>query len=258
MSDNISQNIEKIVVWAHSFQQNSDGEVILLAANATPDDEHMLNTYNIPYKKVSLVSDMTVNNERLITQKEYLKYREDIDVVLITDVFDVVFQNDPFKKLDFKTGDLFFGGEGVLHQEEPWNMDVITKSFYEQKHFIKDKEVLCSGVMAGKREAMIDLLEEMWVLCVEAEGHDIRDQAALNIIFYLQQIPYKMKRLTLLDDWVLHCATGGPTQFFEAWGFKNILDRRYKVPSYETYDIVHQFNRISTWQNILTAPYAKR
>ena len=95
-----------------------------------------------------------------------------------------------------------------------------------------------------------NLLGLMWMKCILTKGHDIRDQAALNIIHY-EASPYfpreRTKLLNINDNWCLHCAVGGPTQFFESWGFKNTLAKRYKIPKYEDYCIVHQFNRIPAW-----------
>ena len=62
------------------------------------------------------------------------------------------------------------------------------------------------------------------------------------------------------------CAVGGPTQFFESWGFKDSLINRYggvaKLYNQEIfthtnikYDIVHQFNRIPEWHQILINNY---
>ena len=133
--------------------------------------------------------------------------------------------------------------------------DVLVKSFPEDVSFLQDKEIICSGVIAGKPLYVANLLGLMWMKCVLSEGHDIRDQAALNILHYEKENPCfpreRTKLYSINDNWCLHCAVGGPTQFFDIWGFKNILIKRYKVPEYKDYAIVHQFNRISTWEKQL-------
>ena len=54
LSNNISQHKEKIRLWSESFRQFSDGEVILLAANATEDDIQTCVELNIKYEIVTV------------------------------------------------------------------------------------------------------------------------------------------------------------------------------------------------------------
>ena len=94
-------------------------------------------------------------------------------------------------------------------------------------------------------------------------GHDIRDQAALNILLY--EDTDRIKVLSPKDGWVLHCAVGGPTQFYEAWGFKSKMKERFGEArneggvivngDWKILDIVHQFNRIEEWNKELTIRY---
>ena len=72
----------------------------------------------------------------------------------------------------------------------------------------------------------------------------------------------KYKILTLNDGWAMHCATSGPTEFFTRWGMKDKIEQRYNIPTMlnnnvctsdgRIFDIVHQFNRVPEWKDILT------
>ena len=63
----------------------------------------------------------------------------------------------------------------------------------------------------------------------------------------------------------MHCATSGPTEFFIPWGMKNTIQGRYNVPKMmdnkvctndgRVFDIVHQFNRVPEWKEVLTKEY---
>ena len=69
----------------------------------------------------------------------------------------------------------------------------------------------------------------------------------------------KIKIFNLNDGWAMHCAVSGPTHFFTAWGFVNNM--LYGVPEMQggyviskfgkKYDIVHQFNRVPEWHEII-------
>jgi len=106
LSNNISQHKEKIRLWSESFRTYSDGDVILLAANATEDDIQTCVDLNIKYEIVTVENTWFINHKRLEHTLNYLK-TSDIDLFIITDVFDVMFQGDPFNKLDTINYDLF-------------------------------------------------------------------------------------------------------------------------------------------------------
>jgi hypothetical protein len=162
--------------------------------------------------------------------------------------------------------DLFLTLEGVLVVEEPWNADVIKKVFPEYLKLCLNKQVICSGIICGKKENLIELFSSMYNLCENSSNdHNIKDQAALIVLDSIKSIYSRIKYLTLDDAWVINCAVAGPTDFFEAWGFKNIIKHRYKnIPSFKDgkvhtgntlYDIVHQFNRIPDWNKELIKNY---
>ena len=259
--NNITQHIDKILLWKNSFESVVDnGEVVLIAYNPSPNDIEVLKQNNITYHGIKENSSETVNNMRLLPMSEFLKDNfNNYSKVLYTDVFDVAFTKDPFQKLDTDNYDIFVAGEGIVHNSEPWNMDVMAKCFPQYVQAIKQYEIFCSGVIAGKPLELSRWLKAMNDICLTSKkGHDIEDQAAMNILI-MQNVYYnkessntntfierfKIKYFNLKDNWAIHLATGGPTQFFEPWGFKNSILKRYGiVPNWKDYDIVHQFNRI--------------
>ena len=264
LSNNISQHKQKIKVWSESFRKHSDGEIILIAANATKEDLDTLNELNIKYFEVKVEDTYYINHKRLIHTKNFLETC-DADLFLITDVFDVLFQADPFTKMDTENYDLFFTAEGILVREEPWNGDVIHKVFGDEINTCREQEILCSGVIGGKKDALIKLYDGMYQKCESGtDKHNIKDQAALILMIANNQIE-NYQILTLNDGWAMHCATSGPTEFFEAWGMKNVIKNRYNVPTMidnkictsdgRMFDIVHQFNRVPEWKEILTKEY---
>ena len=255
ISNNVKANIFKIKVWAESFKSVCDGEVCLLVANPSEEDIEAVRGLNIEYYPVK-VSGGSVNDVRLGLIKDYLKNQKE-GLFLITDVFDVLFQGNPFTKWDLNY-DIFAGSECLLLSQEPWNRDVIDKCF----DFNKDAEIICSGVIGGKRDALINLYDQMDSLCSNArKNHDIRDQAAFIILIAEGKVP-NIKIFNLNDGWTAHCAVSGPTQFLDGWGFRQALSR-YSLPKLiggvitngNVFDIVHQFNRIPEWYNSLTKKY---
>lgn len=264
LSNNIESNINKIKVWSKSFKKHSDGEVILLCANSNENEIKMCEDLGIIAIPV-IVSDLSqINHKRLENTLEFLK-TTDIDLFVVTDVFDVLFQSDPFHKMDLSYN-IFLGTEGIKVSQEPWNRDVINKVFPEYSEKCLDNDIICSGVIGGKRDSLINLYDRLFSMCENGlDGHNIKDQAALIIMVVNNEID-NLKIFEMTEGWTLHCAVGGPTQFFEGWGIKNNLLKRYggvaKLIGDEVlthtdlkYDIVHQFNRIPSWNDILIKEY---
>lgn len=265
ISNKIKEHKNKIKIWKESFQKFSDGEVILIAANTDEEDIRICEEeLKIKYHKVDVGDPWYINNKRLYHISEYIK-TTDIDLFLATDVFDVLFQGDPFLKFDLENYDLFVSNEGIMLREEPWNTDVINRCFPGQISLCINKEITCSGVIGGKRNELSYLFDRMFKMTEEAEnGHNVRDQAALILMMAKNEIE-RLKVFSVDDAWAMHCQSSGPTQFFESWGLKRNLSSRYGIPKLvgnkiyteddKLYDIVHQFNRVPEWNKILTEKY---
>jgi hypothetical protein len=258
LSNNVTANFNKVKIWANSFKKYSDGDVVLLCANASAEDLQVCNEHNIIAVPVTIEDTWYINHKRLEHTAEYLKTAL-YDVVIVSDVFDVLFQRDPYEQLDLVNFDIFVSGEGVKISQEPWNADNINKIFPEEYLRCKEVEVINSGVIAGKPAALVQLYEKLFQLCEKGSNdHNIKDQAALIVMIANNSIE-RIKIFNLDDAWAMHCAVAGPTQFFQNWGFKDNI--KYGIPKMLNeaivnkddvkYSIVHQFNRVPFWKEIL-------
>jgi len=266
-ANDVSKHKEKIKCWFKSFRKYSNDEVVLIASNTNNYDFDVLNDLGIKYVTVRENDTWRINHQRLKHTKNFID-SHDADLFLITDVFDVIFQSDPFELLDTNEYDIWYSREGILVSEEPWNADVLKKTFPNEVESCMNDEIVCSGVIAGKKEQIIKLYEKMYEMCENSEnGHNIKDQASLIILTKDHWID-NVKIFDLDDGWAMHCATSGPTEFFTSWGMKNnILSKGYGIPELRNdgcvynsknnkkYSIVHQFNRIESWNEILMREY---
>jgi hypothetical protein len=261
LSNNISANKEKINLWQKSFKKHSAADIVLIAANPNKEDESACKELGIEFHPVEIKDTHYLMHKRIKPISDWIK-NSDSDMILCTDVFDVVFQNDPFKKINPEF-DFFVGGEGINVIQDPWNANCISSLFENQFEKCANNEIICAGVLAGKRDALVRVYNEMYDLCEKSpDKHNIKDQASLIVLVANNMIP-KIKIFNLDEGWVVHCAVAGPTQFFESWGFKNNL--KYGIPKMidgqvctadgEPFDIVHQFNRIPEWNEKIKKKY---
>lgn len=262
--NNAAKNIDVIKVWANSFEKHTNGDAVLIAADMSEDDKLALERNNIKYFEVKTDQGLTINDSRLIHTANWIE-QSDYDVFMVTDVFDVCFQGDPFEIMDFEKYDYFVGSEGIRHFEEPWNMDVMRKAFPRYGDWSRYYEVICSGVMGGKKESLVEILRKQQELVDQAEnGHDIRDQAALNILIHSAQIE-NIKIFHLKEGWVVHCALAGPTFQHKNWGIGKLLETRQGLPKLvdgklltkenKVFKIAHQYNRIPKWNKEIIKEY---
>lgn len=266
--NNIFLNLDKVQVWSSSFQKFCpDAEVVLFCVNSNEDELKACQDLNIKTISVELAPELIgyINHKRLSYILEYFK-TTDTDLFISTDVFDVMFQGDPFAKLDLENFDVFASEEGVKVGEEPWNFSNIQALFPYDLQICIEQGVVCSGIIAGKREALIPVYQEMYDMCENHSTNNqaIKDQAAFIVMIAKNKIP-RLKLFNLNDAWAMHCAVAGPTPFFQGWGFCNKLaEKNLHIPYLENdvvktdgkvYDMVHQFNRVPSWNDTLRKPY---
>lgn len=263
LSNNILSNLNKIKVWSKSYKTYNPGNVYLLCANSTPEELDMVRELDINAIPVTVKDTWYINHKRLLHIKNFLLSAQEENFI-ITDVFDVLFQSNIFEKFD-DSYDIFLGKEGVLVYEEPWNTDNINKLFPEELKNCMHSDVVCSGVIGGRKNALIELYDKMYNLCEQSSNaHNIKDQAALIVLLAKNKVS-GVKLFDLNDAFAVHCAVAGPTSFFEGWGFKKALVKKeLHIPYLEdnkiktngnTFCIVHQFNRVPHWNEILTKLY---
>jgi hypothetical protein len=194
---------------------------------------------------------------------------EGVEYVLLTDVRDVIFQEDPFPKYIAKLGDkdAVLSSENILISNEPWNQNVLFQLFGgEACDRIRDHDVINSGVIFGRPQFLADLNLLMYDITHCLTGEKIRDQAALQYLYH--SIQFINQRCIVSDgnDFIAtHLAVAGPTKFYNDWNFKHnlkcghaVMDREKVLcthPDGQVYSIVHQYNRCEEWNQWINNKY---
>lgn len=237
---------------------------------------------NFSYK-----TDYSIMVERFIHAWYFLKNSEDeIENVIWTDVRDVVFQTNPsewLKRNMYNIKDkLVVGSENFRYKDEPWGKNNLMLSFgpmlYET---IKDNPINCAGVIAGKKQAVIDLFLNVFMLCrgssPEIPGGGGPDQAALNILLSLDAYKNITKFCTTDDSWVCHAGTSkaailsGKGAIGEEYMRNPSILNRLKQSMIgndpvikddmvvnalgDPYAILHQYDRVNEWSPIIDKKY---
>lgn len=208
---------------------------------------------------------------RYFPATEFLKrHNNEFRFVFWTDVCDLVFQTNPSVWLEenIDNHDLVAVKEGWLIKNQPINDIWIQKILPDSEYrLLREEEVLCSGTIQGKSNAMLALFDKMCERFVNIDGMQGIDQGVFNHV--VQTSPFKERTLVPEpeDGFVTTCGlflakgndpkdwTITPPIFDRATGLVKTL-------SGKTFAIAHQYNRNygifdpnGDWRNIVERRY---
>jgi hypothetical protein len=283
-------NIEQVKPWVESLKRTKfGGKVFVLVYN--PQEESLLN-----YLKENDIFVMIgrLNGETNMATQRFMDYVEilnsefakDVEGIITTDIRDVVFQSDPgvWFKHNIEDYGLMATSEGICFRHEDWNGDNLEAHFGKTR-FLKfaDYETLCSGIIAGRREPIIQLFKTVYELAFFSnDPHAFIDQIFYNIAIY--EIYSEITKIVpASQNW---CANLGTLKaipenqpewstasrsaynsfernrknktFVEAMKCKvpQMKDGKIYADNGKPFAIVHQYDRYQPWKEILLQKYS--
>lgn len=288
---------DKIKYWANSIKKSGfDGHKALIVFNMDDPtvnkltDEGFMLIGITPYEKEKGFNfnsnGRSIMVDRFFYIHNILKLMEssnEIDRVIITDVRDVVFQNNPTEWMNeyfLPQYNLIVGSENLKYEHEPWGRNNMQKSFGEYFYEnIKSEQIVCAGVLAGTIEDIKDLCLNIWLITRQmqhhVEGGGGPDQAALNIILDMVTHRYTTLFTDPTSGWVVHAGTSidairaGSGGIGEAYlrdpnielPFVKDIEYSIGVEDGKIYadekqlTIVHQWDRVPLWQALVEEKY---
>lgn len=222
---------DKIKYWANSIKQSGfDGHKVIIAYNMKPDtvkkltDEGFMTVGCNPYdpeKGFTYNVNGNIMVDRFFHIHNFLNMLgdpDDVDHVIVTDVRDVVFQYNPTTWLQtflLHGYELLVGSENLLYKDEPWNVNNMKVAFGDYFFdVVKNRDIYCAGVIAGRLDAIKDLFLNLWLVCKGLNPHvpggGGPDQAALNILLTNGVYSYMTRFTNPVDAWVCHAGTTWP------------------------------------------------
>jgi hypothetical protein len=282
--------VEDLKPWVNSLKKVAfEGDVIVVVYD--PQDETVpeyLKSQNIGVMLGTVNGDLNIATQRFLDFSGILsgEVGKNYDIVITTDIRDVVFQQDPGKWVRENIGnsEILATGEGIKYKHEDWNGDMLQRH-YGNKIFdiMKNYETLCSGIIAGKRETIIKLFKTVAELAYYGkEPAAFVDQCYYNLA--IRKIFDDKSKIAGGDsDW---CANLGTLYAIPMntpqWSTKSRSEydsnerfRTHKkftdvmicdLPQMigdqvcnakgEPYAIVHQYDRYQPWKEILTNKFA--
>ena len=211
-------------------------------------------------------------------------FLNDVTHVIATDVKDVIFQRNPVEILE--DDKIVIGYEGFTYDVEPWSKNNMKQAYGDEIfEMMKDKDIICAGVIAGGKNAISSLFNQIFILTEGSKypdrvpGGGGPDQSALNIALVSPQ----WEKHVFPTERILHAGTslagishgsgaigesiydprGVPQQAFNYYKERLNLssvpamqkDQIIDVNGKINYTIIHQYDRISSWKSIIQSKY---
>ena len=144
------------------------------------------------FVKYSPVNERIAHDQRFYMIYDYLLNNPDVDNLVIADIRDVAFFNDPFKVMA-KIGDYFFTSFDIPFVQHigrfPWIAEMFTKCYPD----FKNKEevfnlygVFNSGIIGGSRHVMLSLLSHILLYLDTASLSAVCDMTTANAVYHTQ------------------------------------------------------------------------
>lgn len=205
------------------------------------------------------------------------------DRIVITDVKDVIFQDNPFKRLDEvreMEEQIYLSSESVTYENEPWGKNNLIKSFGEATYNkLANEEIWNAGVIAGRGQIFREFLTSIYMACGGKpnyiQGGGGPDQAALNVLTNFDVWEQKTLYFKDTKSWACQAGTtNDPTKnlnltidakpVFDDYTYRSqitykVVDRinKWVRPAMMTtrYCIVHQYDRVPEWNAEIKEKY---
>ena len=170
------------------------------------------------------------------------------DVIIWTDVKDIIFQKDPTEWLNkWMRRDILAFSESMIMKTEHWTCINSGTTFPMEWEFgMKNQISYCAGTIVGKRNAIRDLFIEIYRWSkTTANPEQLSDQAAYNVLIHLDHFKNSVQFVSQEE--------GFATQLGTVWIKKNEIPLLEPTPTYkdgkfynqkgEEFVIVHQYDR---------------
>jgi hypothetical protein len=218
------------------------------------DDENKKLVY--PNEQLNIYNDRFEHIPHFLNK---IANKEDYRYIISTDVRDVIFQSNPSTWLENNIGDksLNICAESVLVKDEPWNRETMLKVF--GKNYLEktgNDLVLNVGVVSGKFDYVLDLFTNL-SLVYDKRIKAPQDQISLNILMAMKS--YKdITHFNKSEDAFasqLHIHAPKYDKQYLTEPSPQIIDGVVCTSQGIPYSIVHQYDRIPEWEEIIKMKY---
>lgn len=169
------------------------------------------------------------------------------EIVIWTDVKDVIFQKDPTEWIEKNMkGEILAFSECVKFKDDSWAVVNAGTSFPMEWEWLQNKTSYCAGTIVGKGYALKDLFIEIyrWSLTTANQGQ-LSDQAAYNVLINLNHFKENVQFVNQEEGFATQLGTvfikGNELPILEPTPIYK--DTKFYNQTGDEFVIVHQYDR---------------
>jgi hypothetical protein len=266
--------------WVKSIKESGfTGDVWLICYRVTDllkkkCEEHGVNLYEVnhtpygtPIEHSAPGSPTVAHNYRFYHAWELLtRLNESDGMTIMTDVSDVIFQNNPIpilEKVDrMYPSHILVGSEGIRYENEEWGKDNLIRGFGQLPYDVETRgnwKIYNVGTIGGRTSIMRGLFYE--IFCMTEGRYYPSDQSSFNILLRTSHKFNYVQGTHSVLPWAAQCGTTlDPTK---SWLWEKLVESRPQIVdnkvitiTNEEFYLVHQWNRVPELKKLYTEKYA--
>ena len=131
------------------------------------------------------------------------------EIIIWTDVKDVIFQKDPTQWIDYNMDDEIMAfSESITMKDDPWACVNSGTSFPMEWEWLQNKVSYCAGTIVGESEYLRDLFINIYRWSMTTSNPDqLSDQAAYNLLINLNGIVENVQKVNQEEGFVTQLGT---------------------------------------------------
>lgn len=267
---------KQVMPWVNSAIRNTDENTHVVLIGVRPGknlSEYLVEVEKQHQKKFFFLTDTDQEFEELSNKGQihmlrfsYLTrflttpgYR--YGMVITTDVRDVVFQSNPFSRLDslmYRHGVPFVASsECIRIKNEDWNGSNIKKCFgFDVYHRLETHPVLNVGILSGTQQAVASICSTVYQLSLNRSDW-VADQAAYNFLIHTNESLFldRVYISSLNDGYSINAhVTSKPDEVSRFRPYLTCEPPYFDAAVGEvknsegmTFSILHQYDRVPEW-----------
>lgn len=245
-------------------EQVPDADLVMVVGSTDDATRDSLTALGWNLVSIPAIRDIPIHVLRFLSMYNYLyEHGDNYNLVVSTDVKDVVFQSNPFAWLQQYLGDrkLVAGSEALRYCDEPWGDDNLRSTYggYVYERF-KTNTIYNVGTLGGRSDYMRDLFFNLFYNSI-GRPIPIVDQAVFNVMVQTQ--PYRDQVLFAEQRMGWACQAGTVADPNKMSYFRpNLLepepvwrDGQVYTSTGQPFVIVHQYDRVPTWSKSILEQY---
>jgi hypothetical protein len=153
---------EDLKPFVHSLRKHYDDKVLFIVETLTDELRQLFGLYGIQYLQIGgLEFKNDIQWLRYRLYEFLLQDKTNVNRVFVSDVRDVIFQDDPFKYSETEYDLEFFEEPDIIrncHCNGGWTLTLFGPEGIQK---IGDKNIICSGTTMGSRMGMLKYFDTM-------------------------------------------------------------------------------------------------